>query len=176
MKNITFQSKPIFSKIFLSTLIVSFAALPVQAYEGQYSAFNNNSTLRSSINAGFRLTIPFGPTKKSEDKVKYGFQLGFRREFSNGAGWNGYAYRDTAQTFNADIVSLNFSENGFKGLSLAGQQTLIYKNGVLMAAESDNKEGGGYGWLIAGGVVLLGGAVLGVKKSVSGLGPSSQNP
>jgi hypothetical protein len=51
-------------------------------------------------------------------------------------------------------MSLNFSENGFKGLSLAGQQTLIYKNGVLMAAEGENKEGGGNGWHIAGGVVL----------------------
>ena len=145
---------------------MSFAILPVRAYDGQYSAFDNQSGLRSSINAGFRLSIPFGPTKKSEDKVRYGLQLNLRREFNNGAGWNAYGHMTPPQTFNADIMSLNFSENGFKGLSLAGQQTLIYKDGVLMAAEGEDKKGGGNGWLILGGVVLLvaGGGVIATKN------------
>jgi hypothetical protein len=153
--------------MILLTLVMSFAALPVQAYEGQYSMFNNNSGLRSSINAGFRLSIPFGPTKKSEDIVKYGFQLNLRREYSNSAGWNNYGYTNTNQTFNSDIMSLNFSENGFKGLSLAGQQTLIYKDGVLRAADNKDKKGGSNGWLIAGGValVLVGGAVFAASKA-----------
>ncbi len=170
MKKIITQLHKVASRTALSTLVVSFAALPVQAYEGQYSAFNNNSSLRSSINAGFRLRVPFGPTKKTEDKVKYGFQLNLRQEFNNGTGWNSYGQMTPPQTFNADIMSLDFSENGFKGLSLAGQQTLIYKNGVLMAAEGEDKKGGGNGWLIAGGVVLLlGGAVLAASKVGDGI-------
>ncbi|PCJ35848.1 MAG: hypothetical protein COA93_02550 [Alphaproteobacteria bacterium] len=165
MKKIITQLHRFTFRITLSTLIVSFAALPVHAYEGQYSAFNNNNGLRSGINAGFRLRIPFGPTKKYDDKVKYGFQLNLRREFNNNVGWNNYGYMTTSQSFNAEIMSLNFSENGFNGLSLAGQQTLIYKNGVLMAAEGEDKEGGGNGWLIVGGVVLLvaGGAAIATK-------------
>lgn len=155
MKKIITQLHKFASRTALSTLVVSFAALPVQAYEGQYSAFNNNSGMGSSINAGFRLRVPFGPTKKSEDKVKYGFQLNLRQEFNNGTGWNAYGHMTPPQTFNVDIMSLDFSENGFKGLSLAGQQTLIYKNGVLMAVEGNDKKGSGKGWYIAGGVVLV---------------------
>ncbi len=175
MKKIIPQLHKFASRTALSTLVMSFATLPVQAYEGQYSAFDNQSGLRSSINAGFRLSIPFGPTKKTEDKVRYGLQLNLRREFNNDAGWNTYGHMTPPQTFNVDIMSLNFSENGFKGLSLAGQQTLIYKNGVLMAAEGENKEGGGNGWLIIGGVVLLiaGGAALtvnNIKNTVNDIG------
>jgi len=157
MKNIIYRTSSVTSKIFLSTLIFSLAALPVYAYDGQYSTFDNQSGLKSSITAGFRLSIPFGPTKKSKDKVRYGFQLNLRRDLNNSVGWNGYGYMSGPQTFNAELVSLDFSENGFKGLSFAGRQTLIYKNGVLMAVEDKDEKDGGHGWLIA--ALLVGGAV-----------------
>jgi len=167
-KNIT-QLHRVASKTALSTLVVSFSILPVYAYDGQYLAFDNLSGLRSSINAGFRLTIPFGFTKKSEDKVKYGFQLNLRREFTNSAGWNSYGYMTTSRAFNVDILSLDFSENGFKGLTLAGQQALIYKNGVLMAAEGKDKESGGNGFLfgmaIGAGVLVAAGVINTVTKN-----------
>jgi len=155
MKKIITQLHKFASRTALSTLVVSFATLPVQAYEGQYSAFDNQSGLRSSINAGFRLSIPFGPTKKSEDIVKYGFQINLRHEFNKNVGWTDYSHMPATRAFNTEIIALNFSEDGFNGLSLAGQQTLIYKNGVLMAAEGNDKKGSGKGWYIAGGVVLV---------------------
>ena len=155
------------SRMALSAVIVSFSILPVQAFQGQYSAFNDNHGLRSSINAGFRLSIPFGPTSRAEDKIKYGFQLNLRREFNNNAGWNNHRYLNTTQTLNADIISLNFSENGFKGLSLADQETFIYKDGVLRLDEGKDKEGGGKGWLfgMAIGVGIL--VVVGVSNAIT---------
>ncbi len=161
MKNIITYLYKFSSRLALSALMVSYSFLPAQAYGGPYSDFDNQSGLRNSVNAGFRLTIPFGPTKKSEDKVKYGFQLNLRREYNN-SGWNGFGNMNRSQTFNADILSLDFSENGFKGLSLAGQQAFIYKNSVLMATEGEG--GSNRGWYIAGGVVLVivGGAALAV--------------
>ncbi|GEM_PF-6793899 len=108
--------------------------------------------------------------KNTKIKVKYGFQLNLRREFNNNVGWNNYGYMMTSQSFNAEIMSLNFSENGFNGLSLAGQQTLIYKNGVLMAAEGNDKKGSGKGWYIAGGVVLvlLAGGLIAASQAFDG--------
>ncbi len=153
MKKNTLQLNRFSSRITLSALIMSFSIMPAYSYDGQYLAFGNQSGVRSSINAGFRLTIPFGPTKKSADKVKYGFQINLRREYNN-SGWNGFGNMNRSQTFNADILSLNFSENGFKGLSLAEQQTLIYKNGVLMAAEGKKKKKGGSGFLLGIGIGL----------------------
>ena len=103
--------------------------------------------------------MPFGPTKKSEDKVKYGFQINLRREFNNNAGWNNHRYLNTPQSFNAEIMSLNFSENGFNGLSLAGQKTLIYKDGVLRLDKGQVEESGGNAFLfgMAIGVGVLAG-------------------
>ena len=178
MKNIITRFLSFTSVILL---ILSFTALPLRAYEGQFSAVNDRYGIRSSVNAGFRLTIPFGPTKRSEDRVKYGLQLSLRREFNEEAGWNNYGRVALRQSFNAEIMSLNFTENGFKGLSLVGQPMLVYKNGVLMAvedAEGDGQEeekGNGNGWLIAGGVVLLlvGGTVLtvnNIKNTINDIG------
>ena len=158
MKKNTVRLDRYISRMALSGLIVSLSILPVQAFQGQYSAFNDTHGLRSSLNAGFRLRMPFGPSKKSEDKVKYGFQINLRREFNNefnNMGWTDYGHMTTARTFDADIISLDFSENGFKGLSLVGQQTLIYKDGGLMAAEGQDKKGSGKGWYIAGGIVFV---------------------
>ena len=176
MKNI-FTRFLRFTAIIL--LVLSFTALPLRAYEGQFSAVNDRYGIRSSVNAGFRLTIPFGPTKRSEDRVKYGLQLSLHREFNEGAGWNNYGRVALRQSFNAEIMSLNFSENGFKSLSLVGQPMFVYKNGVLMAvedAEGDGQEeekGSNTGWYIAGGVVLLAGlSAIAAKQAVDGIGNS----
>lgn len=140
-------------KLLLPALIVSFLALPTHAYEGHHG-------LRNSINAGFRLSIPFGPTKQSEDKLKYGLQLSFRREVSNFNDFRNDGHMNVARIYNADIMSLNFSENGFKDLSLAGRQTFIYEDGIFKAAESLEVEGGmsglTLGLIIGAGVVVVG--------------------
>lgn len=138
-------------KILLAILSTSFLTLPAYADDGHYG-------LRNSINAGFRLTIPFGPTKRIENKIKYGLQMSFRREINN------FIFRNDGhisgpQIYNADIMSLNFSENGFKSLSFAGRDTFIYKDGLLRAAASE-EEGGmsglATGLLIGAGVVVAG--------------------
>ncbi len=167
MKNHITHFYKISSRITLSALIISFSIMPAYSYDGQYLAFGNQSGLRSSINAGFRLTIPFGPTKKSADKVKYGFQINLRREYNN-SGWDGFGNMNRTQIFNADILSLNFSKNGFKGLSLAGQQAFIYKNGVLMAAEGRKKKKGGSGFLLGIGIGLGVLAAGGVINQITG--------
>ena len=175
MKNIIKQSSRFISAILLWILILSFTILPLRAYEGQYSAVNDRYGIRSSVNAGFRLTIPFGPTKRSKDRVKYGLQLSLRQEFNEGAIWNDYSRTVPGQSFNAEIMSLNFSERGFKELSLAGQPTFVYKDGVLMAVEEGEgedqpeKKGSNTKWYVIG-VVALGGLVLGAREVAKSVG------
>ncbi len=139
-------------KILLSTLIMLISILPARAYENQYG-------LRSSLNAGFRLTIPFGATKQREAKIKYGLQMGFRRELDNRNGFRNDGHMTERQIYNADIISLNFSENGFKNLSFAGRETFIYKDGAFKAAwaAEDGQGGSGVtkGILIGAGIVIV---------------------
>ncbi|VAV94899.1 hypothetical protein MNBD_ALPHA02-66 [hydrothermal vent metagenome] len=142
------QSGQIISRFFILLLVAgittSFTLLPVRAYAEDYYRSN-------SINAGVFLRIPFGPTKKNDDKVKYGLRLNMNREFNYRPQWNSDFRLDRRQTFNADIISLNFSEDGFKNIAFAGRQTFIYKNGMLYAADAENGEGGTstFVWVLA---------------------------
>lgn len=146
----------VIQKILLLTLAASFLTLPAYAYEDRYG-------MRNSINAGFRLNIPFGPTKRNEDKVKYGLQLSFRREFKGSYNFRTDGHMAGLQIYNADIMSLNFSENGFKSLSFAGQDQIIYKDGKISPAYQANISSVGKGILIgAGGIIILAGAGLGI--------------
>ncbi|VAV95265.1 hypothetical protein MNBD_ALPHA01-128 [hydrothermal vent metagenome] len=140
-------------KILLSALTISFLTIPTHASESYHG-------LRNSINAGFRLSIPFGPTKQSEDKIKYGLQMSFRRELNNSYNFSNDGHMSVPQIYNADILSLDFSENGFKGLSLAGRETFIYQDGIFKAAESTEENGGmsglTLGLIIGAGVITVG--------------------
>jgi len=119
--------------------------------------------MRNSINAGFRLSIPFGPTKRNEDKVKYGLQLSFRREFKGSNGFRTDGHMAGLKIYNADIMSLNFSENGFKSVSFAGQDQIIYKDGKLLSGHQANMNDVSKGILIgAGGIIVLAGVGLGI--------------
>ncbi len=133
-------------RILLSTFFMVLSTMPVKAYEGHYG-------LSNSINAGFRLSIPFGPTKKSDDKVKYGFQVELHREFTITAD-----YFSHQRILKADLFSVNFSENGFKNLSLVGQNVAVYQNGQLEVVYFKKKKGMYYGGLALG--VILGGAAV----------------
>lgn len=139
-------------RILLLAFLVFLSTMPVKAYEGQYG-------LSNSINTGFRLSIPFGPTKKFDDKIKYGFQIELHREFSNTAD-----YFNHQRILKADLFSVNFSENGFKNLSLVGQNVVTYQNGQFDLVNFKKKKGIYYGGLalgvVLGGVAVAGGFVL----------------
>lgn len=162
MKNkINQKARSFVKRIFLSLLAVSLLTLPLQAYEDHYGRGN-------SINAGFRLMIPFGPVKQNEDRIKYGLQMSFRREVSD-FNFRNDGHMSGPRTFNGEIMSLNFSENGFKSLSLAGQDRFVYQDSVFRAAEnseSSEEEGGMNGWvlglIIGAGVVAVGVGVLAI--------------
>ena len=139
--------------LLIAGLATSFTLMPVQAYAQDYYRSN-------SVNAGFYLRVPFGPTKKNEDKMKYGLRLNMTREVSYSPGWRSHYSLDNRQTFNADIMSLNFSENGLRNLSIAGRKTFTYQDGLLRF-EGEEKEEGTHpvvgGLAIVGGLILLGG-------------------
>ncbi|VAV95268.1 hypothetical protein MNBD_ALPHA01-129 [hydrothermal vent metagenome] len=144
-------------KVILSTIILFLSFLPAMAFDDHYGS-------GSAINAGFRLSIPFGPAKKQENKVNFGFQMGIQREYGNTAN-----YLRNRQIFKADLISLNFSENGFKSLNLAGRETLIYRDGVLKMANFKENKGRFYGGLaigvILGGAAVAGGVILIVTET-----------
>jgi len=95
-----------------------------------------------SLNAGFYLRVPFGPTKKNEDKLKYGLRLNMTQEFNGGARWDNNYPLSNRPMLNADLISFNFSENGFQNLSLVGQKTFVYQNGMLRMNYAEDKKGG----------------------------------
>ncbi len=136
----------------LTCLTLSFTLLPVQSHAQDYYQSR-------SVNAGFYLRMPFGPTKKNEDRLKYGLRLNMTQNFSNSPQWRDGFRLDNSQYINMDLMSLNFSEGGFQNLSFAGQKTLIYQNGILRAAD-EGENGGGtstFVWILGGiGIVSIG--------------------
>ncbi len=162
-----YKLSQILSKRLLTLLMVgatmSFALMPVQAHTQDY--YLNDR----SLNAGFYLRIPFGPAKKNEDGLKYGLRLNMTQEFNDGSRWNDSYPLSSRQMLNADLVSLNFSEGGFQNLSLVGQKTFVYQNGVLRVEESDDSEGGTstITWVFAtiGIVVVTGAAAFAIAAS-----------
>lgn len=153
---------------FITALTLSFTLLPVQSYaQGFYQD--------RSVSAGIYLRIPFGPTKKNDDRLKYGLRLNMSQEFSNSSRWNGGSPFESYQTVNVDLMSLNFSERGFRDLSFAGRQTLIYRNGILRAAGKDGEDGkeeeGGtstFVWVLATIGVVTAGAIAAVAIELGG--------
>ncbi len=126
-------------------------------------AFNDLYIQNKSLNAGFYLRIPFGPAKKNKDRLKYGLRLNMTQEFSGPARWNDNYPLSSRQMLNADLMSLNFSESGFRNLSLVGQKAFIYQNGLLRMNYAEGKKGGTHPaiWVLAGiGVVIVGATVV----------------
>lgn len=166
----------ILSKLLLIFLLagtaLSITLVPTRAYAENY-------TQNNSVHAGIYLRIPFGQTKKNQDGLKYGLRLNMTREFNNSPQWKPGFQLDSRQTFNADILSLNFSENGFRDMSFAGRKAFIYQNGVLRAAEAEGKEGGTSTvvWVLAtvGVVVLAGTAAFAISISKCGNGFFSED-
>ena len=77
--------------------------------------------------------------------------------------------RDHRQTFNADLLSLNFNERGFRNMSLVGRETLIYRNGILSAAKTEGQKGG----TSIGEAALMG---LGVLAAAGGIALALREP
>ncbi|VAW06807.1 hypothetical protein MNBD_ALPHA01-776 [hydrothermal vent metagenome] len=126
------------------------ALMPVQAHAQDY--YLNDR----SLNAGFYLRVPFGPTKKDEDRLKYGLRLNMTQQFNGGSRWENNYPLSNRQMLNADLVSLNFSEGGFRNLSLVGQKTFVYQNGMLRMNYAEGKKGG------FGKTIFMVGAVAGL--------------
>lgn len=128
---------------------MGISVLPVYAEVGNFYP-------RSSINAGIRFSVLLGPAK---GRARYGLHMSFNREFHNITSQLNYT-----QSYKADLVSLNFSESGFKGLSLVGQDMIISQNGGLEVVSFKKKKGIYYGGLalgvILGGIAVAGGFVL----------------
>ncbi|VAW03424.1 hypothetical protein MNBD_ALPHA01-1764, partial [hydrothermal vent metagenome] len=61
--------------LLMAGMTISFTLMPVQAYAQDY--YLNDR----SLNAGFYLRVPFGPTKKDEDRLKYGLRLNMTQQF-----------------------------------------------------------------------------------------------
>lgn len=132
---------------FIIAVMISFTLLPVQSHARDFYQGRN-------VSAGLYLRIPFGPTKRNDDRLKYGLRLNMSREFNNMR--NGAAPFAGRQYINMDLMSVNFSESGFRNLSLAGRKTLVYRDGVLRAASDDEDSMSG------GKITFLIGALLGV--------------
>ncbi|VAV94894.1 hypothetical protein MNBD_ALPHA02-65 [hydrothermal vent metagenome] len=132
-------------RILLSLILMVTFSFPSYAFNDFYQRGN-------SINAGFYLRIPFGPTKKNEDRLKYGLRLNMSQELGSRQIWNPGFRLNNQRTLNADIMSFNFSENGFNNIAFAGQQAFIYQNGQLRFAGKDSKKGGTSTiiWIFAG--------------------------
>ncbi|MCF6215228.1 MAG: hypothetical protein L3J58_03535 [Emcibacter sp.] len=112
------------------------ALMPVPSHAQDYDLNDR------SLNAGFYLRLPFGPTKKNEDRLKYGLRLNMTQEINDGARWNNNYPLSGRYILNADLISLNFSESGFRNLSLVGQKTFLYQNGLLRMNYAEGKKGG----------------------------------
>ncbi len=124
-------------KFFLHTIISSMLMVGISVPSHAQDYYLNDR----SLNAGFYLRIPFGPAKKDEDGLKYGLRLNMTQEFNGGSRWNDNYPLSNRQMLNADLVSLNFSEGGFRNLSLVGQKTFIYQNGMLRMNYAEGKKG-----------------------------------
>ncbi len=123
---------------FLHTIISSMLVVGISVPSHAQDYYLNDR----SLNAGFYLRVPFGPTKKDEDRLKYGLRLNMTQQFNGGSQWDNNYPLSNRYMVNADLVSLNFSESGFRNLSLVGQKTFVYHNGVLRAEGTEKGEGG----------------------------------
>ena len=70
--------------------------------------------------------------------MTYGLRLNMTREFHYRSQMNPGFALNGRQIFRADLLSFNFSENGFRNLSLVGQEAVIYQNGLFRAAEGED--------------------------------------
>jgi hypothetical protein len=143
--------KKTYSRFYISLLLILFFSFPSQAYSDLYGQ-------RNSVNAGFYLHIPFGPTRKNDDRLKYGLRLNMSQQFSNGPGWRDEFSLGNRQYLNMDLMSLNFTESGFRDMSLAGRQAFVYQDGLLKFADDSKKKGGTSPliWVFAGlGALVL---------------------
>ncbi|VAW03427.1 hypothetical protein MNBD_ALPHA01-1765 [hydrothermal vent metagenome] len=144
---------------FLHTIISSMLVVGISVPSHAQDYYLNDR----SLNAGFYLRVPFGPTKKDEDRLKYGLRLNMTQQFNGGSQWDNNYPLSNRQMLNADLVSLNFSEGGFRNLSLVGQKTFVYQNGMLRMNYADGKKGGTSTviWVLAAvGVVVVGVSVV----------------
>ena len=112
------------SVLLLFTTLFSMIALPARAYDDRLD-------LRKSFTAGFRLTIPLGATDRRADKVRYGLQLNMRGEVYGRDLDGAYSFMRGPRVHNARLVSLDFTEQGLKSLSLAGQPALNFRPDAL---------------------------------------------
>lgn len=142
-------------KYLASTLAAGMVAQGVQAQ----SFYKQQS---SASYAGLYLSVPLGgDSKRSSDQLKFGFRAGLQRDLYG--GFNGY---QTQQRFSADMVRIDFTQQGFNQLSFAGRtmlQTDMYgrvRYLGLDGEEADEDKGSGLGTVLMWGGVIMGGLLI----------------
>ena len=119
----------------------------------------------SAAYAGLYVSIPFGHTaRKIEDEYKLGFKAGLRqdRRFSR----NGLT---KTSSFTADVVDLNFSQQGFNKLTLAGipvVYTDIYGRAHYLGEDEDSDGGSTIGKIALWSLGIVVGAAVIVAVAV----------
>ena len=141
----------------VSAVSITFLSLTPAAARGLSETF----AAQNSVRAGFYLRLPFtGGLKASAARdIDYGFAMTMNRSMTHQPL---FAPR---RDLRADIVKLNFTNQGFETFSLAGQNVLD-QNGWQLDA---SKNGGGFlnqtTYLIVGGLAVVGLGVLTLSRN-----------
>lgn len=106
------MNRKIFKTTILATLLSASLALPAQA---QSDAGYGSEFDRLGMNAGVKLTVPFGAQSKAKkDKARLGLTLSLDHQSQN--RWSGLT-----NSKSADMLELGFYENGTPNLSFLGE-------------------------------------------------------
>lgn len=118
---------------FVSAL--SFLTFSTPASFAQDNMFSSGDPFanKNAAQVGIYLKLPFSGGLKNfkKDKLQFGASLGFKRNFSSN-------YRTNFEMFNShrqitlNVLDLKFNENGFKTISLVGQDLRGLKEGDIV--------------------------------------------
>lgn len=118
-------------KFIVSLSTVAALSLPISNAMAQSHAFANSNQMQ----VGFYLKLPFsgGLPSAHEQGLHYGFQAGFQRDYRTDLSFNG-----NRQRFQAKLIDLKFSEQGFNAFSVAGQDLYRINRSQFGAAEGES--------------------------------------
>jgi len=148
------------SGLILSLISISFITLPATA-----QSFDDGRD--SAAYAGLYMSVPLASQRTAHTKdFKFGFKAGLRQDIRYTK--NGLV---KTSTYTADMLDLNFSEQGFNKLSLAGTP-LIFEDYAGQIQYMDGDEGGSSNTIlwVAGGILVLGAVAVAALcfKSIDG--------
>jgi len=143
----------------ISSLITGFILVCAMSFGAEAQSFQDGH--QNAAYAGVYLSFSLGEQKRTtDDPLKFGFKAGFRRDMRRSN--NGIL---RTSSFTADMVKLDFSDRGFRALTLAGSplvQTDRFGRTFYLGDDGEDDKDGKDG--ISVGKVLLwtGGILVGV--------------